>query len=227
MAETLCRSLQIAQEARKNSIVVTYDLAIAKIAMQIQKEESPVYGNIFVSLGSFHIEMAYFKAVGKIISQSGGPFLLQECQVSIKSFLSGLSCNKCKRLHEILATASEVMLFKTFLDLQEDKEEEILEIISNQITIKEDVSESYSREMNEIFDRYCTFTQDTEKGSYGKTAKFWIQYVYLIHLYHNFTRSVRTGDLDLYISCLPEITNIFFAMNHLNYARWLVKYYDS
>ena len=88
MAETLCRSLQIAQEARKNSIVVTYDLAIVKIAMQIQKEESPVYGNIFVSLGSFHIEMAYFKAVGKIISQSGGSFLLQECQVSIKSFLS-------------------------------------------------------------------------------------------------------------------------------------------
>ena len=157
MAETLCRSLQIAQEARKNSIVVTYDLAIVKIAMQIQKEESPVYGNIFVSLGSFHIEMAYFKAVGKIISQSGGPFLLQECQVSIKSFLSGLSCNKCKRLHEILATASEVMHFKTFLDLQEDKEEELLEIISNQITIKEDVSESYSREMNEILNRCCTF----------------------------------------------------------------------
>ena len=170
--------------------------------------------------------MAYFKALGKIISESGGPSLLQECQVSIKSFLSGLSYNKCKRLHEILATAFEVMHFKTFLDLQEDKEE-ILEIVSNQITIKEDVSESYSREMNEILNRYCTFTQDTEKGLYGKTADFWIQYVYLIHLYHNFTRSVRTGDLDLHISCLPEITNIFFAMNHLNYARWLVKYYDS
>ena len=157
MAETLCRSLQIAQEARKNSIVVTYDLAIAKIVMQIQKEEFPVYDNILIALGSFHIEMAYFRAHGKITSQSGGPFLLQECQLSIKSFLSGLSCNKCKRLHEILATASEVMHFKTFLDLQEDKEEEILEIVSNQITIKEDVSESYSREMNEILNRCCTF----------------------------------------------------------------------
>ena len=70
-----------------------------------------------------------------------------------------------------------------------------------------------------MLDRYCTFTQDTEKGLYCKTAKFWIQYVYLIHLYLNFTRSVRIGDLDLYISCLPEITDIFFAMNHLNYAR--------
>ena len=51
--------------------------------------------------------------------------------------------------------------------------------------------------------------------------------MHLIHLYHNFTRSVRTGDLDLYISCLPEITNIFFAMNHLNCVRWLVKYNGS
>ena len=118
------------------------------------------------------------------------------------------------------------MHFKIFLDLQENKEE-ILEIVSNQITIKEDVSESCSREMNKIFDRYCTFTQDTEKGLYGKTAELWIQYVYMIHLYHNFTRCVRTVGLDLCISCLPEITDIFFAMNHLNYVGWLVKYYDS
>ena len=134
------KSLQIAQEAKKNSIVVTYDLAIAKIAMQIQKQESPVYDNMFNALGSFHIEKAYFKALGKIMSESGGPFLLQECQVSIKSFLSGLSYNKSKQLHEILATVFDILHFKTFLDLQEDKEE-ILEIVRNHITIKEDVSE--------------------------------------------------------------------------------------
>ena len=71
------------------------------------------------------------------------------------------------------------------------------------------------------------YIQDIEKGLYGKPAKFWIQYMYLIHLYHNFTRSVRTGDLDLHISWLPKITNIFFVMNQLSYARRLVKYYDS
>ena len=80
-----------------------------------------------------------------------------------QSFLSGLSYSKCKRLHEILATAFEVMHFKTFLDLQEDKEE-ILEIVRKLITIKEDFSESYCREMNETLDRCFTFTQDTEKG---------------------------------------------------------------
>ena len=79
-----------------------------------------------------------------------------------QSFLSGLNYNKSKRLHGILATVFEVMHFKT-LDLQEDKEE-ILEIVRKQITIKEDFTESYSREMNETLDRCCTFTQDTEKG---------------------------------------------------------------
>ena len=47
--------------------------------------------------------------------------------------------------------------------------------------------------------------------------------MYLIHLYRNFKISVRAGDLDLFVSCLPEITNILFAMNHLIYTRWLVK----
>ena len=33
--------------------------------------------------------------------------------------------------------------------------------------------------MNEVLDRCCKFTPDTEKGFYGKTDKFWIQYVYV------------------------------------------------
>ena len=82
--------------------------------------------------------MSHYKAHGEIISESRGPFLLQECIYQV--FLSGLSYNKCKRL----ATAFKVKHVKTFLDLQEDKEE-ILEIVSNQITIKEYVSENYPR----------------------------------------------------------------------------------
>ena len=74
---------------------------------------------MFIPLVSCHPETTYFKAPGKIISESGGPYLLQKCQVSIKLFLSGLSYNKGKQLHETLATAFLVM---HFLDLQEGKE---------------------------------------------------------------------------------------------------------
>ena len=71
--ETLKRTQKLAEESNKKSIVVTYDLAIAKIAMSIQAEEFPKFDNVFVALGSFHIELAFFSALGKIIDESGAP----------------------------------------------------------------------------------------------------------------------------------------------------------
>ena len=47
-------------EAGKTIIAVTYDLAIAKVAMQIQSQESPKYGQSFINIGAFHIELAFF-----------------------------------------------------------------------------------------------------------------------------------------------------------------------
>ena len=52
-------------------------------------------------------------------------------------------------------------------------------------------------------------------------------YIEMLHLYHEFSRNVRTGDLDLYILCLPKITDNFFAFIHHNYAKWLVLFNDN
>ena len=71
---------------------------------------------------------------------------------------------------------------------------------------------------------YCN---ETKRGGHCKTAEFWMNYTNFMHLYHSFNGSVKSGDLELYVSCLPQITNCFFIMNHVNYARWSVKYYDS
>ena len=59
VAETMRRSLRIASEGQKENISVTYDLAIAKSAMQIQAEEKPTFDKILISLESFHLEMAF------------------------------------------------------------------------------------------------------------------------------------------------------------------------
>ena len=53
IAETM--RLKIAAEAQK-TYAVTYDLALAKIAMQIKHEEIPKYDDVFIAPGSFHIE---------------------------------------------------------------------------------------------------------------------------------------------------------------------------
>ena len=49
----------------------------------------------------------------------------------------------------------------------------------------------------------------------------------MVHLHHKFIRSIRLGDLELYIYCLLRITNYFFTFNHPNYSRWLVRYHDK
>ena len=101
------RSLKLTDETNRNSICVTYDLSIAKIATRVRFEENPSFDNVFVALASFHVEIAFFSAIEKVIAESGVPHVLNECEVlakgSLKSFYKGTHYIICKRLHEILA----------------------------------------------------------------------------------------------------------------------------
>ena len=47
--------IEFANICQKDSIAVTYDLAIAKIALQLQAVETPKYYKVFVHFGIFHI----------------------------------------------------------------------------------------------------------------------------------------------------------------------------
>ena len=80
-------------------------MVIAKIAMQLQHEKTPKYDGVFTAVGSFHTEIAFFEALGKITDESGGPYILEECGLSIKSFISGLSYNRFKRMHATMVAS--------------------------------------------------------------------------------------------------------------------------
>ena len=69
VAETLNRSLTMAREAGRETIAVTYDLAIAKMALQIEKQEAPKYDAVFINLDQFHVELTFFKAIGKNVDE--------------------------------------------------------------------------------------------------------------------------------------------------------------
>ena len=73
--EILKSSQIVAKECGQKYALVTYDLAIAKIAKRIQCEE---FDNVFIAFGfgSFLIEMAFFPSLGKIIEGSGGQQLM-------------------------------------------------------------------------------------------------------------------------------------------------------
>ena len=218
VADTMNRSLIVAMEASKTSIAVTYDLAISKFTMQIQNQESPKHNQLFINIGAFHIELAFFKDFGKFLGESGGPYVLQEAEVlaksSIRSFLEGTNYKRCKIFHEVLAVALEVMLYEQYLNTIEDKDESIATTYQEIKNFK-DGCKVYSKEMEEVFSGVYKFFQDTKEGKLDKTAQFWASYINFMHLYHEFTRNIRMGDLEAVISCLPKLTDIFFRVKSL------------
>lgn len=125
--QTLQTTQKCAEECNQDYRLVTYDLNAAKPAMQIQARESPTFDKIFIMMGAFHIEMAFFKALGKLIAESGGTDMLTETGVfapgSLNGFLTGKHFNRCKRLHPLLALAFESLHFKAFLQTCGFKEE--------------------------------------------------------------------------------------------------------
>lgn len=234
VVHTLKMGLQLADECGQRYISQTYDLAIAKMALAIQAEEKPGFDRIFIQLGSFHIELAFFKAVGKFFEESGGPYILAEsgvlAQGSLHGFLAGKHYNRCKRLHSLFAAALEILLFEAFLKKMDDEDmvEEVSHVLS---TISESGEfssmETYPAVLMEMFEKYQAYYEEMEEGKYGATAQFWTIYINLIRLYRKFVRAVRSGDHLLYISTLPDLMSLFFAFNHPNYARWLSRFHDN
>ena len=122
VGETLKRALVFANQSERNSIAVTYDLSVAKIAMQLQAEESTKYDKVFVAMGSFHMELAMFGAIGKYIAESEAEHLLNETHViekgSFNGFLRGKNYNRCERSHQLLELALEVKHLQELSELE-------------------------------------------------------------------------------------------------------------
>lgn len=63
--KTMNMALKLAEECNQHYIVVTYDLAIASKAYKIQADMKKEFEKLFINLGAFHIELAYFKVSKK------------------------------------------------------------------------------------------------------------------------------------------------------------------
>ncbi|XP_071580295.1 uncharacterized protein [Temnothorax nylanderi] len=170
--ETMVQSLKIAAECNDTYIQVTYDLAIAKVALQIQSQ-SDEFKNIFVHIGGFHVMMAFFKAIGKFIDNCG---------------ISNIMIDT-----ELLATGST----------------------------------NINGFLNDVTEKYENYLTQTINGEYGKTAQYYMIYVNLVKYYLLFNSSIRTANFSLFKYILPKISNLFFALNQPNYARWLVRYHNN
>ena len=212
VAETMRISQRVATECKEQFAIVHYDLAVAKPAKQIQIQESPMYDNVFVCFGQFHILLAYFGSLGNIIEESGGPHILTDTNVlaagSLNGFIQGRHYNRCKRLHPMLSAAFRVLHFERFM--AETGQVMPTQLIDRFEKLKNDPSPESIQSLermdafNTLVDKYEEFTDRTRSGEHGKTALFWMRYIDLVELYLLFSRACHTNDLELFIYSLGK-----------------------
>ena len=82
-------------------------------------------------------------------------------------------------------------------------------------------------EIKWLLGKYEEYVEDTMNGVHGCTAQYFMIYVKLIGRHVVLQASVRRQNYDMYLYILPRITNLFFAFNQQNYARWLTCYDDN
>ena len=230
--ETLLQSLEIKEECQDTYVSCSYDLAIAKPALQIQSMEKATLKNCFIHVGTFHIQLAYKKALGKVIDGCGITDIMVDTKLiangSVASFLHGKNFNRCKRLHPLMAVALQSLHFEEFLEIHEiEITEEIKAYIEDFQNHRSKEPKIESENLLKILDEYNKFYEDTLNGVYGKSSKYYLFYVQFVNYYLILSRAIRTSDTDLFKYVLPKITNLFFALNQPNYSRWLVKYHDN
>ena len=178
--------------------------------------------------------MFFFKAVGKFIDDSGGPYILTEsgllAQGSLSSYLAGKNYARCKRVHYSLATTMQRLHFENFLENLNDPVLKILvsaypDHLSTKNEDHTSLLASMPAELHELYLKYEFYSKDTLRGEHGPTSQYWtMMYFKMIDTHRKLTRAVRTADHCLYIQLLPELIILFFVFNHQNYARWLTKY---
>ena len=118
--------MKVAKEMNLEYAIVSYDLAVALKAYSIQSLQSPMFDKLIILLGNFHLEMAFFGALGTFIAEDGIEYLLTESDIlasgSVQGFLKGKFYNRCTRIHQIAATLMKRNLCTKFRESLSEEE---------------------------------------------------------------------------------------------------------
>ena len=174
--------------------VTTFDQPLFALAKLVQWKWPVTHGESVhvVMLGGLHVEMALWNTLGDLLEASGWTTALIEADVAS----SGTADSFLKVSH---LTRTRHAHQVTLLTLQKLQRDAFLQ------------SEDYVSEE--------TWRSDMLKRS--PTFMFWdliLRYETLILI---FVRAHREKNFPLYVHVLEELTPLFFALDHVNYSRWM------
>lgn len=131
---------------------------------------------MFINFGAFHLFLAYFSAIGKVIAGSGISEVLAECGIigpwSVKGFMAGRHYNRCKRIHPLLAVALQTCHLQFFEEVEGPICDEVKMYVNSILETPDLIKRTIDlpNEVAETLAKYETFSEKTRNGDHGATA---------------------------------------------------------
>ena len=171
--------------------------------------------------------MSYLGAIRKSIKGSGFEEIVFEANLcasgSIDRVQSGKHYNRSLRVHIVMTEALERLLFNHFIQCS-SKPKQARKLYSDIYSFKTNMNNEELNKVlecesfNDLFYEYEYFKQLIRRGSNGKTAQFWLQYIDRVWLLLQFSFATRQNDSELHIISLEKLCPLLFCMDHQGFA---------
>ena len=194
-----------------------------------------IFSDVFIMMSGFHTICNLLSIIGKLFGGAGLSDLAVEIraisQGSIRNVHLGKQYNLGIRLHKYIYEALMRIIWRQFLDhLKTDSSDvffskfqtvnELTQQFSDNMcnqTFRSAIEDPVMINVMEKFEEYLHFL----KNDNGPLSAFWMTYIDLVELLLGFIRSHREGDWLLFMFCIQKMIPWCFAMDKINYARYL------
>ena len=213
--------------------VITLDEGLYCKAKMIQWSKSAECKNLVIMLGGFHAQMTFSKVIGKYMESSGLSDIWEESGVfgetTADNILKGKIWNRVIRAHKLSFEALWRVLwplFETWCD-ENSKDAKCYsqrpaKRLAEEFFSEDDESKQLAYNLilenltniREIFEEFDAEHKD------DATFCFWRTYMQLVSILLRFTRAIREGNWDLFLSSFSEMLPWFAAFDHVKYFRW-------
>ncbi|KAL8571746.1 hypothetical protein ACOMHN_060831 [Nucella lapillus] len=213
--------------------VITFDEQLYSKAKMLQWDQLDSCKDFVLMLGGFHTSMNFCKVVGKYMNSSGIANIWVESGVlgegTAENIMDGKGWNRAIRVHKLTVEALWSILWERFKEWATENEKTVSENLQNaakRVTQgfankdDNDIQSSLEDLLSSIEEVKVLFDEFESSSSENATYQYWRTYMKLVSILLRFTRSLRDGDWELFLSSFAEMLPWFGAFDHYHYTRW-------
>ena len=201
--------------------VITMDEGLYNKAKMLQWGKTQVLKDVIIVLGGFHTLMTFSKVIGKYLQSSGMAEMWAESEVfgetTAGNILKGKLWNRVIRAHKLSYEALWRVLWPILTKRAKDKDDNECNTLVN---LSETLATKFTTANNNdaLVDALTSNELVNEVGQVARIIKafdaahydnpsfcYWRQYMKLVSILLRFTRVIREGKWDLYLSSFFEM----------------------